>query len=343
MNRTIGHKLGKFPDTRTVKQPTLEMALPNSFLGIEIELENLGSLGYPSEQPTPLGKGWWSYIKEGSLRNNGGEFVLSYPLAGDDIIKALDDFLLIINNITPAASHRTSVHLHIDVRDMTNEQLLSMLLLSIVFERTLFKFSGNRDSNNYCLPFFRSNSLLKDLLNLRKVESAYDFSELYDNENLKYTGINILPIGQQGSVEYRQMEGSYNVNRLYNWINIIFCLKRAGMEYGHNIEKVFQELGSYSANKLTKTIFKEYAEQVLPYVKSSDIMWGKRLALDVINHNKTSDAAKEIHNRFFFIEEGDLMRDYLLLNNTKKLSMPPTEFEVIINDDDEEEDYEEIS
>ena len=69
------------------------------------------------------------------------------PLKGGDITRAMFGFKKVFllyeeaGNEPPICSPRTSVHIHIDVRDLEVQQLKKLFLLYAVFEETFFKWS----------------------------------------------------------------------------------------------------------------------------------------------------------------------------------------------------------
>jgi len=316
-HKTVGSVLGEHPDPRRAPKATLPLALEGARIGLEIELENIRHLGMPLEDGVPVGAGWWIFKRDGSLRNWGGEFVFSAPLAGDEIIHALDDLVLILAGSRPIASDRCSGHLHLDVRDLTQEQLFMLLLLSIIFEKPMYKMGGDRRNSNYCVPFFKSSSLLRDMQMLRGFRSGDDFATYFGQEHhegYKYTGMNVRPVGYQGSVEYRMLEGTYDPNRVLDWVNIILSLKRSAIGLGIQADVSLQTISRLPLEELVQLVFGEFAHTIRPFITESDLTHGMRLALDVINHDEIKEASASIHNRFYFNEEGDLFRAYSILH-----------------------------
>ena len=103
----------------------------NALVGIEIEVENMGNGNYVPAY-------YWQVKEDGSLRNNGVEFT-SIPLRASQVEYALDVYnRSVTQNNTPDYSPRTSVHVHLNIRDLTWDQLKNLIILYCLFEKHFF-------------------------------------------------------------------------------------------------------------------------------------------------------------------------------------------------------------
>ena len=198
----------------------LPLVNPLIYLGIEVEAEHVSNKYPPIQIP-----GSWNVTDDGSLKEWGGEYV-SRPIRFKYIEMELRRLFMAI----PKAvfSPRTSIHIHMNSRDFTGEELLNFLLLYLIFERNLYDFSGNRWLNNFCIPLHSNTHMAKN---------AIDRIGVGVLENIpwcKYHGLNILPLtGEEGSssnygtIEFRHMVGNNNVEYIMNWCNLIVSLKLA--------------------------------------------------------------------------------------------------------------------
>ena len=121
---------GIHTDPRTNK--TNDLLIDSTvYVGVEIEVEGLENYG-----ACPFLSNYWIKKKDGSLRNYGAEFVTGMefegryvPIRGDDLIVALKDWERWVDHYTlsvgdpPEVGHRTSNHIHIDVRDLDKEEI----------------------------------------------------------------------------------------------------------------------------------------------------------------------------------------------------------------------------
>lgn len=184
--------------------------------GVEIEVEGVKKNQYPPTFNNP---------EEHSLKVKGQEYT-TIPIA----LKYLEvELIRLFSSIGDVSiSSRCSVHVHINVRDLSLGQLKNFLLLYTIFEKLLYRISGDRWNSIYCVPLYSYHYHLQSAIaNLSK-------NKLPANKWPKYHGLNLAPIwGQQGessklgTVEFRHMEGSTDVERIVDWCSIIASLKRA--------------------------------------------------------------------------------------------------------------------
>ena len=182
-----------------------------TYLGIEVEVENVRS--YKNTNPM------WSIKDDGSLRNNGREFVTP-PIRAWRVEHALTDLLTSQLNPDIDFSERTSIHVHMNIRTLTPKQLETFLLTYLMFEKVIFNWVGKtREQNIFCNPIY-STSDLHDFSTIFQ-----DFNPYHFNWN-KYTALNLEPIKNFGTVEFRHLYGTSDIKTIMTWINIILSLKR---------------------------------------------------------------------------------------------------------------------
>jgi Putative amidoligase enzyme len=200
-------------------------------IGIEIEVENIP--GYSENHMY-----CWQVHRDDSLRNNGLEFV-TFPICGQQIPLALN---ILFSKILPKGyefTKRTSDHVHMNVRDMTPTQIASMVCLFIVFEKLLYKWVGkDRDKNIFCVP-------LQETLIANSLLTAID-SGFRDVRWYKYSGLNLLPIMTQGSIEFRQLYGTDDTTVIVTWINMIQRMRAYAMSYP--MEDIIKEISDLNTN-----------------------------------------------------------------------------------------------
>lgn len=191
----------------------------NLIYGVELEIE-----GFVDHAPSECCVQFISYTEDGSLRNNGYEFITK-PMPLNTLMTTLNSFFHKNKWIDNSNySERCSVHVHCNVGDLLPGQLASLTLLYTVFERQLFKFVGNdRDNNIFCVPIHQTQ-LLNHMItgDINKINEILDKARGWE----KYTAFNMLPIFDKGSVEFRHMYGTNDLVKLLNWFRIIGHLFR---------------------------------------------------------------------------------------------------------------------
>lgn len=167
---------------------------------MEIELENIKE----NEAIAIDTKTSWKSTIDNSLKDNGREFTCSFM--ANNARTALIDLFSKLEN--PKTSKRCSVHVHLNIYDLTEYQIWNIIYTYLVFERLLYKISGNRWTSNYCVPlqtFLFKKPSFEDLPQILK----------------KYSGLHILADGSLSTLEFRHMRGSTSIDDIVDWINII--------------------------------------------------------------------------------------------------------------------------
>jgi hypothetical protein len=194
-------------------------------MGVELEVENTREIdhytgGYLS--------GLWMFERDGSLRvGHGGEAYefISKPVQMQFLLPELQKFFEYTKFDEENYSDRCSVHVHTNVTDFTQDMLASLSMVYTVVEDVLFQYANhykaptmdgyNRDTNLYCIPWNQCR------MNHRLVEKLFGNSHAHLARWQKYTALNLLPITTQGTVEWRHMHGTADMEKLTTWLNLI--------------------------------------------------------------------------------------------------------------------------
>lgn len=203
------------PDICKSKYPWVST---HGIVGIEIEVENI-------KNEVPL-KAYWNIKNDNSLRNNGIELV-SNPLQIKQVEGALRHvYDALTQHNEPDFSNRTSIHIHLNCRNLSQDQIWNLVILYSLFEKHFYYIAGNKRLNSiFCVPLYRSNQL-------NSLDSTvYQYSGRWH----KYNGLNILPLydhdGQRGygTIEFRHLYGTSDYLEIMDWINDIMCLRMAAI------------------------------------------------------------------------------------------------------------------
>jgi len=231
-------------------KPTAYSLVDNeTFFGVEVEIENVHKKG------SAILQNMWQCKSDGSLRGAGLEYV-SYAMRGKRAAAALSALYQHLDSIKATPSVRTSVHVHINMQDQTIEQLRSLVMTYIIFERVLYDFVGNnREKNNFCVPLYSyppTYDLLRHIGPQGKVSNLSTFWA-------KYTGLNLKPLTTGfGTVEFRHFSGSRDINKVITWINILLSLKKFASDT--TVDKLRLMLKTHSVFSLTSAVFGDMAQ-----------------------------------------------------------------------------------
>lgn len=209
----------------------------NEKIGIEVELEKVSANKIP----------YWSSTTDGSLKIRGREFTICvYSNKVSQALKILQQSLSQKDH-----SVRTSIHIHLDVSDLSTEELALLVMYYFIFETPLIQFSGGRFNNFFCVPINQWwDGNLDNLLKWPKYSSINVLPAIHGSKNAHYS-----------TVEFRSMKGNLNTEYIQNWVNLIVSLKT--FIRGKTLEEFFTWLFTANTDSsyypLAKTIFKNNA------------------------------------------------------------------------------------
>lgn len=204
--------------------PSLPRGVAEFFLtrgfGIEIEVESAVLLMPLLQNRT------WLVDRDPSLRGEDAyEYKTTFGQNGAEIVNAITAFcdrVAVHRKDHPDRfqfSERTSVHIHVDVRQYSLQELAALVSLYILFERGLFRIAGQSRSNNiFCVP-------VRNMTTLGAYKSMLDYLSHWE----KYSALNLRTTRQFGTVEYRHMEGNADLPKILQWLLCIACLQYAAL------------------------------------------------------------------------------------------------------------------
>jgi len=184
---------------------------PELLFGVELEIERVPN--------------WDRYefhgmssTADGSLRNNGREFLLQ-PTKFPDAFATLSHFFNLGGFTEQNYSDRTSIHVHTNCQDLKIDELQAILFLYQATESLLFNWvNPERADNIFCVPWSQTNLSFQIFDGKRDIRKFRNWA--------KYTALNLLPLYTYGTIEWRHMHGHRDLNKLIKWLQIISCFYR---------------------------------------------------------------------------------------------------------------------
>lgn len=255
-----------FPKAYPSTSGLLDKDVLGRHIGIEIEVEECGMaqlLGGP-------GMGKWIIERDPSLRGEDAhEFKTSFPCTCAEGIDALAAWFGMVAKARKdgagifSFSERTSIHIHVDIRDLTLSQIKAAVKLYMIFEKSFFDFVGrHRFHNIFCVPLLESeivNSPLKATW-WRKWE--------------KYCAINLATLEQYGTIEFRAMAGNDNQTLITHWLlTLVKLIDYASKHTLQEVEAEINELKMESQYRImANNIFgAELAQHLVIFPEVSDM------------------------------------------------------------------------
>lgn len=211
---TIGALIGS-----AVATDPAHTLLPPGNIGIELELEGR------EEWPSVAG---WRKEADGSLRD-GIEYVFDGPKGGALALRNIKNMASMLKEYPVDNSFRCSTHIHLDVRDMDFEQLKRLVIAYSMMEGVMFQHCAvERRYSNFCTPFFLNTWL-------PRLFAGYlaDERDTHRLHNLgawpKYSALNLKPVTQYGSVEFRGSHALTTEAELLGLAQRMLHLKRVAL------------------------------------------------------------------------------------------------------------------
>lgn len=188
--------------------------------GMECEIE--GVRDYAVNSVSKLG---WGVTEDGSLRNGGREFI-STPFSCDRLIEAYKGLhspgMLVQDTRFDPFSERTSIHVHVNCLDVETSKVKDILMWYALFEPYFFMMvKPERKDNIHCVQ-----------LNQTTLPEFYKRPlEVLTGKWTKYTALNLLPLKELGTIEFRHMHGTNDAVLVESWVRTLKNL----WEYGQKV------------------------------------------------------------------------------------------------------------
>jgi len=178
--------------------------VPHFMAGMECEIEAVSS-----KKDFP----YFKVTEDGSLRNDGVEFI-SKPLNRQALTAAFRNLHASIQYTDKqvAFSPRTSTHVHVNCRTLSDDQCRTLVLLYALFEEVFFSMvKAERRGNIHCVPLTETHLPTKYVLSINGMRQSWS----------KYTAINLVPLGSLGTVEFRHLQGTDDVELVEQWLSVL--------------------------------------------------------------------------------------------------------------------------
>lgn len=216
--------------------------------GIELEVEN-------GHQPGGIESTLWHTVHDGSLRNNGIEFLSVRPMTKQEVRDNVPIFYQWMEAYRFDTNIRTSTHVHVNVLGMSPAQVAAASIVYTLVEPMMFRFCGRlREENIYCVPWYRATSELELVGGLAR-----------GNTNMlgmscKYSAMYLEPVTRFGTLEFRQAPVFDTPGQLLTWVDMCERVVYSGFDTIEEVLETFEEL---SANEFVEGIFGADITEVL--------------------------------------------------------------------------------
>jgi hypothetical protein len=202
-------------------------------------------------------------IQDGSLRNNGFEYVTLTPTTRDVIVSGFKDLHEWLKFGPDPFSERTSTHVHINVASLDEAQVKNMLMLYALFEELFFAMvKPARRHNIHCVPLTETHLPMHYHLSLRGLVERWH----------KYTGVNLGRIHDLGTVEFRHLHGTGDKKELDIWLHVL-----------ENLWKLCQRVDVNATTLSNKEMITEWFEAI--FFPADKVMMLRPSLFDIIRNS----------------------------------------------------------
>lgn len=208
-------------------------------VGVEIEVEG-------KRLPDHV-DGRWNATVDGSLRGDNREYVLNGPIPVDNVHDAVSCLAVNLeaNKAAPNFSFRTSVHVHVNVQELTYPQYLSMVYTYFLLEEPLMTYCGKeRKGNRFCLRMQDAEGMVETIGNLFRAKNHQDAFFGIPANQIRYSAINLEATSKYGSLEFRGMRGNMDADVISTWAKILVSIREFAktMESPMDVYNLYAEL-----------------------------------------------------------------------------------------------------
>lgn len=260
----------------------------DTYVGLEFEVEGFRDSSSNYNHLTYL-----KCVGDSSLRNFGMELIFRSPFNGNNIIQAVEEYINVCNELAVEFSKRTSIHVHLDMREATTDDITRLVATYLIIERILYKFIGNmRDASIFCIPCYKASGDIKDIVDI--LDGPSTASDFINTRN-KYAGMFLGPLSTQGSVEFRHMEGNMDFNRIITWINILLSIKKFAMSTDKSPREILIEAKRGDARSFLIQVFGGGLANTLEYLgMQEDYIKGVVFGINIFNKKEVKEYKKKL-------------------------------------------------
>ena len=236
----------------------VDWPMPNELMGIELEAESVFS-----ELPNLLSMAGWTTDRDGSLRNDGREFVLTSPLSGSSLTRAIHTLFEMQkpehrSPLTYTVNPRAGTHVHINWTDNTVGSAAAMIALMYIIEPLVYGWADeDRAWCSYCNPLSDIPSeIINKLLRTEDEDGEWIMREIEDEVLGRYHGLNIVALAKYGSLEFRYFPSTTNQADMVKWVKFVQLAKLCALNYQDDVSLLIERLAQGNVAEFLSTHFK---------------------------------------------------------------------------------------
>jgi hypothetical protein len=289
-------------------------------VGVEIEVEGVD---------LPVDIRGWAAVHDGSLRGESLEYVLKRPVPIKDLPEPLDRISKAYKACGSKVrdSFRAGVHVHVNVQQLTHNQVFNFICLYLIMEELLVDWCGDsRVGNHFCLRGQDAEWLIT------KLEAAATAGTIvgFFTDDVRYSSINPVALGKYGSLEFRAMRSTRDMNLIVEWAELLVELRSAAQRYD-NPKQIVEALSAHTPERFLLDNLGVHANLFLDSPDLHGIIYrGVRLIQNVAFFGVWETKKKKMSDLYPLKEEDKPLVDYIQAHEVKwdqlknvKIPKPP--------------------
>ena len=198
----------------------------------------------------------WKIVYDGSVEGYGGYRgveIVSPPSSNIDELQIVCE---VLQEVEAKVNSSCGLHVHHDINDLKRKQIMRVYNFYNKYEKAInLMFTKKRIENRYCRPVSRiidkvnncdtKHELLRDIAG--KGRGGY-------YNNCRYYTVNLRSYLYYGTIEFRQHNGTINIDEIASWIAFTHKIVERGLQIGNDI---VYNVGSLSKKELYNEMMKE--------------------------------------------------------------------------------------
>ena len=244
-------------------------------IGIEVEVEG--------ENLSIVDQGYWRTEADGSLRGRypgqSAEYVLAEPVLVSKVKPALKQLIKAQAAAKLNFSFRTSVHVHVNVQELSHIQLINIIYTYLLLEEPLINFCGReRKGNRFCLRLQDAEGFMEYFKFLIQ-NRLKDFHMLNEN-SMRYSAINLAALRKYGSLEFRAMRGNLELKTLTDWVSALVQIKNYACQDKATPATIYQTFCEKGCEGFLRDVLGVYADAYIYPGFEKDMQRSFSLSID---------------------------------------------------------------
>lgn len=241
----------------TMNAPYIPVSV-QGHIGMELEIEassRTPSGGDLEGVVTKSGQSW-RVTTDGSLRGDyAKEYIFSGPVTRSEVPVLINGLFEKFGQLDTHLdnSNRCSTHVHLNFQGTKLNEITSFIILWTVFEEALINWCGdNRKTNHFALSAKQTQATLNAWENFLRYGQFPGGNR--DENGLKYSALNVLPLRTIGSLEVRCGAAAEEPLKPIQWATLLDVMREYCLETYKDVRTISYDISERGASQILKAL-----------------------------------------------------------------------------------------